>query len=140
MIGTNRTNFSNNKLITKRQVISLRKVFENCLYKFIKLSKTQVFKIMQLCVFIGRNFGLLMKLGPTLMKNALTLLTKSVLEPLRLTAAADAEIHKKVLESRAATLIISNEEMRHFMKVIKPLKDFVLLVKGVTQITQNETK
>ena len=30
--------------------------------------------------------------------------------------------------------------MRDFMKVIKPLKDFGLLRKGVIEITENETK
>ena len=50
---------------------------------------------MQLCVFIGRNFVLLIKLGLTWMINPLILLTKSVLVPLRLTAVADTGIHKK---------------------------------------------
>ena len=53
------------------------------------------------------------------MTNVLTLLAKSILLPLGLTAAesaADAGIHKKNLSSGTATLIISNKEMEDIMK------------------------
>ena len=48
--------------------------------------------------FLGRLLGPLIKTGLPLMKNVITLLAKSVLIPLGLTAAAstkDAGIHKK---------------------------------------------
>ena len=51
---------------------------------------------------IGRLFGPLLKTGLTLIKNAIKPLIKSVLIPLRLTAAAsaaDAGMHKKILGS-----------------------------------------
>ena len=56
------------------------------------------------------------------------------------TSAADAEIHKKVLRSRTATLIISNQKLRDVMKVVKSLKDSAILIKSVTQSTKNKTK
>ena len=56
-----------------------------------------------------------------LIGNVLKLLTKSVLIPLGLTAAAttDAAIHKKMLWSGATGLIISNEEISNIMTVVK---------------------
>ena len=73
------------------------------------------------------------------MKNVLQPLTKSVLIPLGLTAAASA-IHKRILGSRTTTLTIENEEMEDIMKIVKSLKYSGLLVKGVTQTIKNETK
>ena len=55
-----------------------------------------------------------LKTGLPLIKNVIKPLAESVLIPLGLTAAAsaaDAEIHKKILESGTTTLIISNDEM-----------------------------
>ena len=63
--------------------------------------------------------------GLPLMKNILTPLAKSVLIPLGLSAgilAADATIQKKMFGSRTAALIISNEEMEDFMKIVKSLE------------------
>ena len=59
-----------------------------------------------------------MKVGLTLMKNVLTTLAKSVLIPLRLTAAAsatNATIRKKIHVSGITTKIISNAEMKDIM-------------------------
>ena len=68
------------------------------------------------------------------MKNVLKPLAKSVLIPWGLTAAAsatDAALHKKMFESGAATLIISNEEMNNIMKIVNSLEESGLLIKGV---------
>ena len=57
--------------------------------------------------------------------NVLKPLAKSVLIPLGLTAAAlatDAAIHKKIFGSGMTTLIISNEEMKDIMKIVKSLE------------------
>ena len=72
-------------------------------------------------------------------------LAKSVLIPLRLTAAAaaaaaDAGIHKKILWSRTTTLIISNDEMNDIMKIVQALEDSNVLLKWVTKTVKNETK
>ena len=60
-----------------------------------------------------------------LIGNVLKLLTKSVLIPLGLTAAAttDAAIHKKMLWSGATGLIISNEEISNIMTVVKSFEE-----------------
>ena len=74
--------------------------------------------------------------------------------PLGLTAAAsaaDAGIHKKILGSghnrpsssashNLTTLIVSNDEIGDIIKIVKPLEDSGLLLKGVTETVQNEVK
>ena len=70
-------------------------------------------------------------------------LTKNVLAPLRITAAAsaiDAGIQKKICGQGTTPLIISNEEMNHIMKIIQALEDFKTLLKGVSKTIKNETK
>ena len=47
MIGDNETNFPQKLLLTNRQVSNLRKTFANNLSTAIKLSKTQLSKMMQ---------------------------------------------------------------------------------------------
>ena len=92
--------------------------------------------------FLGRL------LGPSLIKNVIKPLTKSVLIPLGLTAAtsaADAAVHKKVLGSEhnhpsSTTLIVSNNEMEDIIEIAKSLEDSGLLLKGVTGTVQNEVK
>ena len=79
--------------------------------------------MIQLGGFLGKL------LGPLLMKSVIKPLAKSVLLPLRLTAAAsaaDAGIHKKILVSghnNNTTLIISNDEMDDILKIVKSLED-----------------
>ena len=98
MIGDNETNFLDQLLLTNRQVSNLLKAFANHLSADIKLAKTQLSKIIQSGRFLGRLLGPLLKIGLPLIKNAIKPLAKSVLIPVRLTAAAsaaDAGIHKK---------------------------------------------
>ena len=45
--------------------------------------------------------------------------------------ATDAAIHKKIFRSGFTILINSNKEMNDIMKIVKPLKEFGLLIKGV---------
>ena len=91
MIGTDETNFPCNLSLTDRQVATFYKSFAN-----IKLSRTQLSKIIQSDGFLGRLLGPLMKVGLSLMKNVFTPLAKNVLIPLELTALAiDSGIHKK---------------------------------------------
>ena len=109
------TNFPHKLLLTNRQVRNLRRAFANHKSTDIKLSKTQLYNMIQLGGFLGRLLGPLLRTGLPLMKNVIQLLAKSVLIPLGLTAAAStahAEIHKKILGSgHNTTLIISNDEM-----------------------------
>ena len=98
MIGDNETNFSHKLLLTNRQVSNLRKAFADKSSTDINLSKTQISKMIQSRGFLGRLLGPLLKTGLPLIKNVIKPLAKSVLIPLKLTAAAspeDAGIHKK---------------------------------------------
>ena len=98
MIGDDETNFPHKLVLTNIQVSNLRKVFANHLSTDIKLSKTQLFKMIQSGRFLGRLLGPLLKIGLPLIKNVNKPLAKSFLIPLALTAAssgADAGIHKK---------------------------------------------
>ena len=47
---------------------------------------------------------------------------------------------KKKHGSGNATLIISNEEMNDIMKIVQPLEDSNILLKGVTKTIKDETK
>ena len=102
MISDDETNFLHKLLLTNRQVTNLRKAFAEKSSTVIKLSKTQISKMIQSGGFLGRLLGPLLKTGLPLMKNVIKPLAKSVLIPLGLTAAAsaaDAGIHKKILGS-----------------------------------------
>ena len=57
------TNFPHKLLLTNRQVANLRKAFANNLAIDIKLSKTQLSKIIQSGGFLGRLLGPLLKTG-----------------------------------------------------------------------------
>ena len=104
MIGNSddNTNFAHKLLLTNRQVSSLPKAFAKNTSIDIKLSKTQLSKMIQSARFLGRRLGPLLRTGLPLMKSVIKPLAKSVLIPLGLTAAAsaaDAGIHKKILGS-----------------------------------------
>ena len=88
MIGDNETNFPHKLLLTNRQVSNLCKAFANQLSADIKLSKTQLSKMIQSGGFLGRLLAALLKTGFPLIKNVTKTLAKSVLIPLGLTAAA----------------------------------------------------
>ena len=83
-----------------------------------------------------------MKVGLPLMKKVLKPLAKSILIPIELkaAAAADGRIHKIVLRSRTTALVISNEETKDIMELVKSLDNSGLLTKGITQTIKNETK
>ena len=85
-------------------------------YSNIKLSKFKLHKIGQSGGFSRRLLEQLLKNGLLLMKNLLKPVAKSILIPLRLTAAAsatDTTIHKKMFGSRMTKLIFSNEVRYH---------------------------
>ena len=89
-------------LLTNTQLLKLCKAFTNNSSANIKLSKTQLHKIVQPGVYAGKHLGPLLKTGLLLIGNVLKLSAKSVLIPLGLTAAAlptDAVIHKKMFGS-----------------------------------------
>ena len=138
MVGNSNdnTNFPLELLLTNRQVANIRKAFANHSSTDIKLSKTQLSKMIQSGGFLGRLLGPLLKTGLTLMK--------SVIKLLGLTAAAatDAGIHKKILGSghNNTTLIISNDEMGDILKIVKSLEDSGVLLKGASEKIQHTAK
>ena len=104
MIGDNEANFPHKLLLTNRQVSNLCEAFANNSSTNIKLSKTQLSKMIQSGEFLGRLLGPLLKTGLPLVKNVIKPLAKSVLIPLGLTAAAsaaDTGIHKKNIRIRS---------------------------------------
>ena len=143
-IGDDETNFPHKLLLTNRQVANLSKAFANKSSTNIKLSKTQLSKMVQLGGLLGRPLGPLLKIRLTLIKIVIMPLAKSVLIPLGLTAAAsvaDTGIHKKILGSgKSTTLIISNDETEDIFEIVESLEDSGLLPEGVSETIQNEAK
>ena len=138
------TNFPLKLLVTNRQVANLCRAFANHTSTDIKLSKSQLSKMIQSGGFLSRLLGPLLRTGLPLMKIVIQTLAKNVLIPLGLAAAAsaaDSGIHKKILGSgHNTTLIISNDEMKNFLEIVKSLEDSRLLLKGVTETIKDEAK
>ena len=138
------TNFPHKLLLTNRQVANLCKAFAKHTSPDIKLSKTQLSKIIQSGGFLGRLLGPLIRTGLPLIKSVIKPLAKSVLVPLGLTAAAsaaDAGKDKKILGSgHDTTLVISNDNMEDILKIVKSLEDSGIVLKRVTETIKNESK
>ena len=138
------TDFPHKLLLTSRQIGDLRKAFATQTSTDIKLSKTQLSKLIQSGGFLGRRLVPLLRTGLPLMKSAIKPLAKIVLVPLGLTAAAsatDAGIHKKILGSdHNRNLIISNDGMQDLLEIVKSLEDSGILLKGLSKTIQNEAK
>ena len=105
MIGesNDEANFPRELLLTDRQVSATRKALSNNSSADIKFSKTLLSKMIQSGGFLGKLLGSLLKSGFPLIKNVIKPLTKIILIPLGLTAAAsaaDARIHKKNIRIR----------------------------------------
>ena len=102
MIVNDETNFPHKLLLTNRQVVNLQKAFASYLSANIKLSKTQISKMIQSGGSFGRLLDPLLKTGLPLITNVMKPLAKSVLIPPGLTAAAsaaDAGINKRIFGS-----------------------------------------
>ena len=126
-------------MLTNRQVANIRKAFAKNTSTDIKLSKTQLSKMIQSGGFLGNLLG---KLAGPLMKVAMPL-AKNVLAPLVISAAMsaiDGSIKKKMLGSGTTILIISNDEMDDILKIVKSLEDSNVLLKGVSGTIQHEAK
>ena len=88
-----------------------------------------------------------------MIKNVIRPLAESVLIPLGLTtstSAVDAGIHKKILASgrhhsssstpHNTTLSISNDKIKYFIEIVKPLKDSGFLLKGSSETIKIKLK
>ena len=125
-------------LLTTRQNTKLHNAINNNLKTDIKLSRTQIKKLIQSGGFLGK---LLSKLAGPLMKVAMPL-AKNVLAPLGLTtamSAIDGSIQKKIHGS-GVKLIIEQEAMNDIIKIIEALENSGILLKRVSKTIENETK
>ena len=115
----NEKDLTHDLLLTTRQKAKLRNAFNNNVSTKLKLPKAQISKIIQSGGFLGRLFAPLLKTGLPLINNVIKPLTKSVLIPLGLTAAAaaavDAGIHKKNIGIwSSSTLRFANNNFDNF--------------------------
>ena len=125
-------------LLTTRQNTKLRNAINNNLATDIKLSITQIKKLIQSGGFLGK---LLSKLAGPLMKVAMPS-AKNVLAPLGLAAAMsaiDGSIQKKIHGS-GVKLIIEREDMNDIMKIIETLENSGILLKGVSKTMEMKLK
>ena len=132
-----KTNFPHKLLLTNRQVANLRKAFANHTSTDIKLSKTQLSKMIQSSGVLGRLLGPLLKTGLPLLK--------SVIKPLGLLGftaarlAIDASVQKKIYGiGSVTTLIVFNDDIQDILKIVKSLEDSGVLLKGVTKTIHND--
>ena len=133
------TNFPHELLLTNRQVANIRKAFTKNTSTNIKLSKTQLSKMIQSGGSLGNLLG---KLAGPLMKVAMPL-AKNVLAPLGLSAALsviDGSIKKKILGSGATTLIISNDEMDEILKIVQSLENSCVLLEELVKQSNMKLK
>ena len=128
--------------MNNKQVVNLHKTFfVSYLSTDIKLSSSQLSRMIQSGGFLGRLLCVLRKTGLPVTKNVIQALAKSILTPLKLTAAAaDTGIFKKIMGSGTTALMISNDEMEEIIKIVKSIEDSGLLLKGVSETIQNEAK
>ena len=160
MIGdfNDKIKFLHELSLTNRHVANISKAFANKSSTDIKLSKTQISKMIQSGRILCRLLCPLLKTRSPLMENVIKQLAKGVLIPLGVTAAAsgaDTGIHKIILGSGRTSssalpnhpshnnntiLIKSNDEMKDIIRIVKSLEDSGLLMEGVSKTIQNEAK
>ena len=78
MIGDKEINFPHKLLLSNRLVANLRKSFSNHSSADIKLSKTELSKMIQSGGFLSRLLGPILKSGSPLIKNVIKPLAKNV--------------------------------------------------------------
>ena len=101
MIGNSddETNFPHKLLATNRQVANLRRAFAKHTSTDIKLSESQLSKMIQSGGFLGRLLGSLLRTGLPLTKNVIKPLPKSVLVPLGLTMTDQLQMQEYIKKS-----------------------------------------
>ena len=149
ILRLNRKNFEDEELphdlvLTTRQTTKLRNAFTNSMSTDIKLSKAQIFKIIQL----SGSFGAwLANLGKKLLTVVAISLARDNLPGLvrNLTSSAKHKFDRKINEKGAVragkgfTLFILNEDMS-IIKIIKSLEDSGVLIGGVAKTVKDEIK
>ena len=137
MIGKSddETNFPHKLLATNRQAANLRRAFAKHTSTDIKLSESQLSKMIQSGGFLGRLLGSLLRTGLPLTKNVIKPLPKSVLVPLGLTMTDQLQMQEyieKILGSdHNTTLVVSNNKMQDILKIVKSLEYSGILLKMI---------
>ena len=92
--------------------------------------------------FLGRLLEPLVKVGLLLMRNVFQSLAKSVLLQLGVTAVSAGEpwIHKNILKSETATLIISKKGRKDIVQIVKSINDSEPLTKDITRAIEIDAK
>ena len=132
-------NLPHELLLTKRQKTKLGITFDNNIQADLKLSKAQIFKIIQSGGFLG---SLLSRLASSLVKVAVPL-AKKYFTSIRNCSSCFSNWcrNSKTKHGSGITpLIISNEEMNDIMKILQALEDSNILLKRVTKTIKNKTK
>ena len=133
----------NELFLTTRQTIKIRNAFADNISIDAKLSKAQIFKIIQSCGSFGSWFG---NLGKKALKNIAVPLARDNLPglvsnlTLIINKCEKKKLEKKLSEQEKIILFISNENMNDITKIIKSLEDSGVLIDGVTETVKHEIK
>ena len=99
-----------------------------------KFPKSKICKTIELVRFLGKLLGRLLKIALLSVKIVLKSLAKRLLKLLRLTTTSsvvDAGFRKKMFGPGTKLLVISNEEIKGIMEIVKSLESAGLLIKIV---------
>ena len=99
-----------------------------------KFPKSKICKAIELVRFLGKLLGRLLKIALLSVKIVLKSLAKRLLKLLRLTTTSsvvDAGFRKKMFGPGTKLLVISNEEIKDIMEIVKSLESAGLLIKIV---------
>lgn len=99
-----------------------------------KFPKSKICKTIELGRFLGKLLGRLLKIALLSVKIVLKSLAKRLLKLLRLTTTSsvvDAGFRKKMFGPGTKLLVISNEEIKDIMEIVKSLQSAGLLIRIV---------
>lgn len=99
-----------------------------------KFPKSKICKTIELVRFLGKLLGQLLKIALLSVKIVLKSLAKRLLKLLRLTTTSsvvDAGFRKKMFGPGTKLLVISNEEIKDIMEIVKSLQSAGLLIRIV---------
>ena len=135
----NKADLLHELFFTQTQINKLREKVENNMSTDIKLSKTQINKLIK----EGGALGSILARFIKLIKPAVSL-GKNILAPLGLSAAmsaTDTAIQKKKNHGYGTkTVKFSNKDLDDMTKIVKALEDSDVLMKGITETLKNDIK
>ena len=134
-----KTDLLHELFLIQTKINKLREKVENNMSTDIKLSTTQINKLIKEAGALG---SILARFLPKLIKPAISL-GKNILATLGLSAAmsaTDAAIQKKMYGSGTKAVRFSNKDLDDITKIVKALEDSDVLIKGVTKTLKNDIK